>query len=404
MPDESTLQELLVEIQRWFGPDLGPWVVVAAVMAAALVAHMLLWRLVMRTVRNRRGLLARVVPRLRRPSRLALLVVTAFALVSAAVLPPGWIEVLTRVALATLIAIIGWITLIVLDVAVERYTGRLELDAEDNLNARKQVTQVRVLQRAGRLLIFLLTLGLVLATFESVRQYGVSLFASAGAAGLVLGFAARPVLANLIAGVQIALTQPIRLDDVVIVEGEWGWVEEITSTYVVVRIWDLRRLIVPLSHFIEKPFQNWTRESATIIGSVFWYLDWTAPIAEMREKLREIVENSPHWDGNVVNLQVTETDSDVIHVRALMTARTSPKAWDLRCEVRERMVEWLQREHPGALPRTRAELRDGGEDTRDEGPAAFARKPPRVAREEQSGVPKEAVPVREGGEAPTKAG
>jgi hypothetical protein len=204
---------------------------------------------------------------------------------------------------------------------------RYRIDTEDNLRARKFVTQARVLRRTVNIVVGILTVGAVLQTFESVQRYGVSLFASAGAAGLILGLAARPVLANLIAGIQIALTQPIRIDDVVIVEGEWGWIEEIFATYVVVRLWDLRRMIVPLSHFIEQPFQNWTRESASIIGAVYWHLDYTVPVAKVRAKLAEIVEASPHWDGKVVNLQVTDTDKDTVTVRGLMSARTSPQAW-----------------------------------------------------------------------------
>jgi small-conductance mechanosensitive channel len=164
------------------------------------------------------------------------------------------------------------------------------------------------------------------------------------------------VLTNLIAGIQIAVTQPIRIEDAVVVEGEWGWIEEIAATYVVVRIWDWRRLIVPLSYFIEKPFQNWTRESGSIIGSVFWHADYRVPIAAFREKMKEVVAASAYWDGQVVVLQVTEANGQTVELRGLMSARTSPRAWDLRCEVREKMIVWLQENHPQALPRIRAEV------------------------------------------------
>ncbi|MGR3363874.1 MAG: mechanosensitive ion channel family protein, partial [Maritimibacter harenae] len=200
------------------------------------------------------------------------------------------------------------------------------------------------------------TIAAGLMTFESVRQYGVSLLAAGGAAGIIVGLAAQPVLSNLFAGLQLALTQPIRIDDAVIVEGEWGTIEEITATYVVIKVWDWRRLVVPLRYFIEQPFQNWTRESASIIGSVFWYLDYTVPVQEVRAKLEEIIRDSPHWDGKVVNLQVTDTDKDTIALRGLMSARTSPQAWDLRCEIREKIVAWLQETYPEALPRLRGEL------------------------------------------------
>jgi small-conductance mechanosensitive channel len=202
----------------------------------------------------------------------------------------------------------------------------------------------------------LLTIGAALMSFPEVRQYGYSLFASAGVAGIVAGFAARPVLSNLLAGVQLAMTQPIRLQDVVIVEGEWGTIEEITSTYVVVRIWDLRRLIVPLSYFIEKPFQNWTRESAALTGVVYFYLDYRAPIGIIREKLEDIVKQSKFWNGKAVSVQVTDAKETTIEVRAIMSAGDAGQAWNLRCEVREKMIDFLQREHPEALPRQRADV------------------------------------------------
>jgi small-conductance mechanosensitive channel len=181
----------------------------------------------------------------------------------------------------------------------------------------------------------------------------VSLFASAGAAGLVVGFAARPVLSNLIAGIQLAITQPIRIKDAVLVEGEWGWIEEITSTYVVVKIWDWRRLIVPLSYFMEKPFQNWTRETAEIIGTVFIYTDYKVPVERLRKRLEEIVHESTLWDKNVVNLQVTDFKESTVEIRMLVSARTSPQVWDLRCEVREKLLAYLQCEVPDVLPHTR---------------------------------------------------
>jgi small-conductance mechanosensitive channel len=209
--------------------------------------------------------------------------------------------------------------------------------------------------RVADILVVVLTIGFALMSFDSVRQYGVSLFASAGVAGLVAGLAARPVLSNLFAGVQLAMTQPIRIDDVVIVENEWGWIEEITSTYVVIRVWDLRRLIVPLSYFIERPFQNWTREGAAILGSVMLYLDYAAPIDAIREEAQRIAEASPDWDKKFVGVQVTDTKLDTIEVRILVSAAAAGQAWNLRCEVREKIITFLQRKHPEALPRRRFE-------------------------------------------------
>src|SRR6185503_20725299 len=225
-----------------------------------------------------------------------------------------------------------------------------------NLTARKHVTQVRVLQRSADVLVIIVTLAAALMTFEPVRQYGVSLFASAGVAGIVAGLAARPVLSNLFAGVQIAMTQPIRLEDAVIVENEYGNIEEITSTYVVVRLWDLRRLVLPLTYFIEKPFQNWTRESSTLIGTVLIYVDYRAPVDAIRKAAEAIVRASNHWDGRVFNVAVTDFKHDTMEVRILASAGTSGRVFDLRCEVREKLVDFLQREHPEALPRQRTEL------------------------------------------------
>jgi len=257
---------------------------------------------------------------------------------------------------AAAILLFGWIAYSGIDVVIERYVNQLHFDAADNLSARKAATQMRVLRRAVNVLIVLITLGFALMSFDTVRQYGVSLFASAGVAGLVAGLAARPVLSNLIAGMQLALTQPIRLDDVVVVEGEWGRVEEFTATYVVIRIWDLRRLIVPLSYFLEKPFTNWTHTSADILGTVYLYTDYTVPVERVREKAVALIQANPDWDGKVAGLVVTAADAHTMELRALMSASDSSKIWTMRCAVREALIAFLQAEYPGALPRTRAEL------------------------------------------------
>jgi small-conductance mechanosensitive channel len=233
---------------------------------------------------------------------------------------------------------------------------------------------VRILKRALHTLIVMVTVGAVLMTFEPVRQYGVSLFASAGVAGLIAGLAARPVLSNLIAGLQIAATQPVRIDDQVVVENESGRVEEITSTYVVIRLWDLRRLIVPLSYFIEKPFQNWSRESTNLIGSVVLHVDFTAPVDAIRNKLLEIVKVSKLWDGQIVQLQVTDAKEGSIQLRAVASARSARESFDLCCEVREKLITFLQQEYPNALPHARAEslrsAQDGAERERQARTAA----------------------------------
>jgi small-conductance mechanosensitive channel len=206
-------------------------------------------------------------------------------------------------------------------------------------------------------LIVVITLAAALMTFDAVRQYGVSLFASAGIAGIVAGLAARPVLSNLFAGVQLAITQPIRLEDSVLIENEFGQIEEITSTYVVVRLWDLRRLIVPLSYFIEKPFQNWTRQNTALTGTVFINTDYLVPVERVREKFHEIVKASPLWDGKVATLQVTDSKERSLELRAVISATSAGALWDLRCELREKIIAFLQREHPEALPRARTDIK-----------------------------------------------
>ena len=237
------------------------------------------------------------------------------------------------------------------------------VDVEDNLAARRIQTQTRVISRVVQAGIVLVGVALALMTFPQVRQVGTGLLASAGIIGLIAGVAAQPVFGNLIAGLQIALAQPIRLDDVVIVEGEWGRIEEITSTYVIVRVWDERRLVVPLQWFISNPFQNWTRTSAQLLGTAFLWLDHRAPIPAIREELQRICEADPRWDGRVCVTQVTETDKHTIEVRLLVSARNSGELFDLRCAVREGMLAFINAHLPEALPRMRNEVTDG--DARD---------------------------------------
>ncbi|MHC4719751.1 MAG: mechanosensitive ion channel family protein [Planctomycetota bacterium] len=204
--------------------------------------------------------------------------------------------------------------------------------------------------------VVILAAGTMLMTFPKVRQLGTTILASAGIIGIVVGMAAQRTIGTFIAGIQIAVTQPIRVDDVVIVENEWGRIEEITLTYVVVKIWDLRRLIVPITYFIEKPFQNWTRKTADILGTVFIYVDYTVPFDAMREQLQKILNESELWDKKVCVLQVTNATERTVEVRALMSAADASTAWSLRCEVREKLIEFIRNKYPQALPKFRAEL------------------------------------------------
>ncbi len=333
-----------------------PLAVIVLTVILALVLHSGAYTLAMRLTRGSSGLLRQVLERTRRQMRLAAILLALAVVLPRARFDRFWGDIFGHFALILLIGFVGWMAMTLITYLTGRYTRDLRIDTDDNFRARKVHTQMRLLRRTANIVVFFVAVGAILLTFEGVREYGVSIFASAGAAGLVLGFAARPVLANLIAGVQIALTQPIKIEDVVIVEDEWGWVEEIGATYVVVRLWDWRRMIVPLSYFIEQPFQNWTRETASIIGNVIWHVDYTVPVEAFRTRLEEVVRAHPLWDRQVVNLQVVEATPETLTLRGLMSARTSPAAWDLRCDVREAMIVWLQAEHPGALPRQRAEV------------------------------------------------
>jgi small-conductance mechanosensitive channel len=233
---------------------------------------------------------------------------------------------------------------------------RHRIDVDDNREARAIFTQVTVLKRIVGLIIVIFAIASMLMVFDSVRRFGTAIIASAGVAGIIVGFAAQKSIATLLAGFQIAMTQPIRIDDVVIVEGEWGRIEEITLTYVVVKIWDLRRLVLPITYFIERPFQNWTRTSADLLGTVFLYLDYNVPMNALRAELTRILKASPLWDKKVSVLQITDTKERTIEVRALVSAKDAGAAFDLRCEVREKLIEFLQRHHPHSLPRVRASL------------------------------------------------
>ncbi|HVU07184.1 MAG TPA: mechanosensitive ion channel domain-containing protein [Verrucomicrobiae bacterium] len=236
---------------------------------------------------------------------------------------------------------------------------RFDITVADNLQARKVYTQVHVISKTLYVIIGLFAAASILMLFEEVRQFGTSILASAGVVGIIIGFAAQKTISNLFAGFQLAMTQPIRLDDVVIVEGEWGRIEEITLTYIVIRIWDDRRLVVPLSYFIEKPFQNWTRTSANLLGSVFVWVDYSLPLDETRKALKEIIEASRLWDKRFWNLQVSDATERTMQIRVLATAANSSQAWDLRCEIREKLIAYIQKNHPRSLPQLRARFDDG---------------------------------------------
>ncbi|MEM6368808.1 MAG: mechanosensitive ion channel family protein [Myxococcota bacterium] len=369
----------------WLRSVIGLGGILAVALLAWSVHSLVLWGLNRRISEEARQL----GKGLRRSTRVLVMFGAVLATRPLWQLPGDWSELIGHLTKSALIAIVAWVAVAFVSTVSHLYLEGHDMTSDDNLEARRQHTKVRVLRRSLNITIGTFALGAVLYNIPYLRQFGVSLFASAGVAGLAIGIAARPVLSNLIAGIQLAITQPIRIEDAVLVENEWGWIEEITATYVVVRIWDWRRLVVPLTYFVENPVQNWTRQSGSIIGSVFLHLDYKAPIGELRQKLNELLDDSSLWDGNVRALQVTEARRDALEVRALMSAKTSPIAWDLRCEIREKLIGWLQQVHPYALPRTRAELSqmDAADQKRTEGPPGSGSKEVGGVRDAFGGEP-----------------
>lgn len=255
-----------------------------------------------------------------------------------------------------LIVILAWVLLRIIDLIADLIQEQFSMHVEDNLDERKILTQLHYIRRVSEVVLFVIALALILLQFEGVRKVGAGILTSAGVLGIIVGFAAQRSIANLLAGFQIAFTQPIRIDDVVIIEGEWGRIEEVTLTYVVVRIWDQRRLVVPLQHFIDKPFQNWTRTTSELLGTVFLYVDYTFPVKIIREELKRYLESHRLWDKRVSVVQVTDAKPDVMEVRLLVSASDAGNAFDLRCDVREHMINFVQERRPESLPKTRIEF------------------------------------------------
>ncbi|MFU8816744.1 MAG: mechanosensitive ion channel family protein [Pseudomonadales bacterium] len=329
-----------------------------------LVLHVVLLRIAS-AVARRRHVDERVVQSLRGPSRIIIpLLLLSATLPAVPELGLAAQTLLRHLLSVAVIAAFTWLAAALVVTASQVVMGRYDVAHADNLEARRIHTQALVLQRTIIGVIVVLGLGAVLMTFPRIREIGASLLVSAGVAGLAIGLAARPILENLIAGLQLAFTQPIRVDDVVIVEGEWGRVEEITATYVVVRIWDERRLIVPFAHFISQPFQNWTRRTADILGTVLIHADYTVPVQAVREELMRLCAANELWDGRVCNLQVTAAGERTLELRALVSASDAARAWDLRVQLREQLIGYLQQHHPQCLPRMRVLLpgQDGPSD------------------------------------------
>lgn len=265
----------------------------------------------------------------------------------------------SRVIEIFLIIIFGWLLIQAINVVRDYIIHRFDVKKDDNLRERKVRTQLQFIRRLLIVFIIGLTVAAVLLTFSSMRKIGTGLLTGVGVGGIIIGFAAQRSLGNLLAGMQIAFTQPIRIDDAVVVEGEFGWIEDITLTYVVVRIWDERRLILPINYFIEKPFQNWTRSSSQLLGSAFIYADYTLPVEEVRKELTRLLHNNPLWDGRANSLAVTNLTDKTIELRAVMSARNAGHTFDLRCFVREQLIQFIRQNYPDSLPKNRSEVLGG---------------------------------------------
>lgn len=354
----APLERALAGLREYGWEDLA-WslVVLCAAWVLGRVGAVVLLRLMSRWSRRTTSALDDiVVERLRRPLTFLVPILAVRLAVPLTSAPASVASPVQHVLLVAALVGAAWIVHATIRIVESAIETRLDLGANDNLRARQVVTSTRGLRNIADFAVFVLTAGFVLMTFDSVRQIGGTVLASAGVAGLIIGFAAQRSIATVLGGVQIALTQPIRVDDVVVVEGEWGRIEEITLTYAVIKIWDLRRLVVPISYFLEKPFQNWTRASAELLGVVELHLDFNVPVDELRAELVRILAASDKWDRKVANVQVTGTTERTMTVRPLFSAKNSSDQWDLRCEVREKLIAFVRQNYPRAFPRLRADV------------------------------------------------
>lgn len=343
-------------ISEWPDAAISTIALTVAVLLGML-GYVILFKVLFRLVAQPDSSLQRtLVQRWRHPAKLLLPLLAVLLILPSLQFPDKLAALLQHLGGLALIASVAWLLSATIYGFQELVLQRYDISASDNLKARAISTQVSVLIKIAMVLILIIAGATMLMTFDKVRQVGMSLLASAGIAGIIIGFAAQRSLATFIAGIQIAITQPIRLDDVVVVEGEWGRIEEITLTYVVVCIWDLRRLVLPITYFLEKPFQNWTRISADLLGSVTLHCDYRVPVAAVRAELQNILAETNLWDGKASGLVVVDATDKTVVLRALVSAKNSGEGWDLRCHVREKLVEFLQREYPDCLPRIRAEV------------------------------------------------
>jgi small-conductance mechanosensitive channel len=340
---------------------------ICAVIVLGLTLHYLAFQVVARirkTQPKERPRLLAVAQRLSHPARVIVLLTGIFAVLPWIHVPPEAKGIAVKTLAVLWFASLGWLMVSGVYMFEDLLVARYDITVSDNLRARRIRTQMQLLRRMAITFLIVIDIGLILSVFRdsSIWHYGAGLLASAGLASLVLATAAKSTAENFLAGLQIALTEPIRLDDVVIVEGEWGKIEEITTTYVVIKIWDLRRLVVPLTYFIEKPFQNWTRQDSALLGTAFLYVDYSVPVQALREEFTRVLEASPLWDGQVNALQVTDLSQQTMEIRCLTSARNASEQFDLRCVIRERMIAFLRENYPDAFPRTRFSSVGEGED------------------------------------------
>ena len=352
-------KELVNEVINQY--DNGNWqsvlIISSLILAGSLTVHFISFKILKRIgKKSNNPILNDLWDKFKNPS-LGLILSIAMSVILLAFAPENKIvDIALHLLKLLIIFFITWVIIRLIKVGRDLVLIRYDIFEKDNLKARRVYTQFKIIERILVFIVIVIALAVALMTFEQIRNIGVSLFASAGVAGIIMGFAAQKMIGNVLAGFQIALAQPIRIDDVVIVEKEWGWIEEITLTYVVVRIWDKRRLILPTTYFIEKPFQNWTRVSADILGTVFLYTDYTVPIDKLREELTRVLQSDKNWDGKVNVLQVTDSTEKTMEIRALMSAVDSPSAWDLRVNVREKLIDFLQKNYPESLPKSRIDI------------------------------------------------
>ncbi|GII25336.1 mechanosensitive ion channel family protein [Planosporangium mesophilum] len=338
------------------------WAIIATV--AAVVIALGVVEVVHRAVRRlgrRSVLLTALTEHSHRPLQMVVTVLAVQVAIQPATAHAAgrpWRQNLLHLLALVLIAATGWLVASLLLVLQDTALTRFRIDTPDNREARRIRTQIVMLRRVTVAVVAIIALGVMLMTFPSVRAIGTTVLASAGVIGAVAALAAQSVLGNVVAGVQLAFSGAVRIDDVVVVEGEWGRIEELTLSYVVVHIWDDRRLILPTSYFTTKPFQNWTRTQSAVLGTAEFDVDWSVPVQDLREEMRRMVEGTDLWDGRVCVLQVTDAVKGTVRLRALVSAADSGKLWDLRCMVREHMIAWVRENRPTALPRTRAELAD----------------------------------------------